>query len=380
MSRQSRDTYGFRSRRRKGGLIYIFDLIVFILTLLAGVLLVCAYLSQFINPAKAWFFAFAGMGAPILYMVNLILALYWIIRWKRFAFVPVAVLVMGISWISLFFRPSLSKHSADNKSATTVVMSYNVAGFLSDPRLGPTVSTLDSISAFISVEDPDILCIQEFQCTHGRNKHHIDSLIGLPHNVYNYKVPNRNEGGWGLAIYSRYRILDSGVVDFEGTTNSAMWADLLVRKDTVRVFNCHLQTTAVNHSDLEYIVKQEYLGDEGDREDRVRSIAGKLKRNFIIRARQADSLAPMIAGSPHRVVVCGDFNDTPMSYVYKRMRGGLTDTFTQKGSGIPSTYKGLFNLFRIDYILHSRDIRTVSYDNPQNDYSDHRPVVAGLDI
>ena len=372
--------YSYDDSPRGGGsgLLKVFDFAVFVLTVLAALLLVCAYISRCVNPNDAWFFAFAGLGAPILYIVNIVFALYWTIRWKRYAFLPLAVVLIGAGWISLFFRPTLRQQYPSEEQKAQVVMSYNVAGFLTE-RNGRTVSTLDSVAASVARAKPDILCIQEYQCNSTGLKPRLDSLIGLPHNRVNYKVPNAAGGGWGLAIYSNYRIIRSGDVDFGRSTNSALWADLFVKGDTVRVFNCHLQTTSVNRSDREYLTEQEFMADS-TREQRVRSIVGKLRRNFRIRATQVDSLAPMIHRSPHPVIVCGDFNDTPMSYAYRTMRGDLADAFVEKGTGIPSTYQGLFNLFRIDYIFHTREIETLGYHSPPGDYSDHKAVIARLNI
>jgi endonuclease/exonuclease/phosphatase family metal-dependent hydrolase len=345
------------------------------ITVVAAGLLVCAYLARYIDPNRAWPFAFAGMAAPALYVANLALALYWTIRWRWYALVPMAVVVLGVGWVSLFFKPTLGKHRPTERSSDAItVMSYNVAGFLSSRETGPRRSILDSVTALVRRQEPDILCIQEFQSNDAAGKPHIDSLLALPREVHHYSVANTAGGGWGLAIYTRYKILDSGVVDFEGTTNSAMWADLSVDNDTLRVFNCHLQTTSINQEDLDRI---EEFHTEGSR---VRSMVARLRRNFRIRAVQADTLAPLIVSSPHPVVVCGDFNDTPMSYAYRRIRGPLSDSFVERGHGIPNTYRGLFNLLRIDYIFHSPALRTVYYDIPQSDLSDHEPVVAQIAV
>ncbi len=377
MARSGR--YSYDDPPRGGGrLLKIFDFAVFLLTVVAALLLVCAYVSRYVNPNDVWFFAFAGLGAPILYVINIVFALYWVIRWKRYVFLPLAVVLTGAGWIPLFFRPTLRQQYPGTEPKAQVVMSYNVAGFLTE-RNGRMVSALDSVAASVARAKPDILCIQEFQCNNAGLKPHLDSLIGLPYDRVNYKVSNASGGGWGLAIYSNYRIIRSGTVDFGESTNSALWADLLARGDTVRVFNCHLQTTSVDQSDREYLTEQEFMADS-TREERVRSIAGKLRRNFRIRAAQVDSLAPMIHSSPHPVIVCGDFNDTPMSYAYRTMRGDLADAFVEKGTGVPSTYQGLFNLFRIDYIFHSRGITTVGYHSPPGDYSDHKAVIARLNI
>lgn len=375
--KENRFTYGRRTVRRRSGFTRILDAAAQVITAIFALLLLCAYVSRYVDPNTAWFFAFAGLAAPILYTANLALALYWIIRWKACAFVPIAVLLLGTGWISLFFRPTFSKQYSNAAAKTTVVMSYNVVGFLGAGE--PNAAALDSIIGLIADEKPDILCIQEFQCRTAEKKTVLDSLIGLPYNRVNFQIPNSHGGGWGTAIYSRFRIIDSGNIDFGRSTNSAMWADLVAGTDTVRVFNCHLQTTAVDKSDREYVDNQEYLSDD-NREERVRSIASKLRLNFRKRAAQADTLAPLIRQSPYKVIVCGDFNDTPMSYAYHTICGDLSDSFVEKGRGIPNTYKGLFNLFRIDYILHSGSIKTVSYSTPESEYSDHKAVVSRIDL
>lgn len=377
--KDNRHTYGTRTVKRRSGFARVLDAVVLVITVVLALLLLCAYVSRYVNPNSSWFFAFAGLGAPILYMVNVVLALYWIIRWNVIAFVPITVLLLGVGWVSLFFKPTLSKHYAGDAAKTTVVMSYNVAGFLGTKKLGGPDRALDSIAALIANVKPDILCIQEFQCRTAAKKILIDSLLGLPYNRINFQIPNSSRGGWGTAIYSRYPIIDSGDVDFGRSTNSAMWVDLVVGADTVRVFNCHLQTTSVSQSDREYIDNQEFLNEDNSAK-RVRRIASKLRRNFRKRAEQVDSLAPVIRQSPYKVIVCGDFNDTPMSYAYHSIRGNLVDAFVENGSGIPNTYRGLFNLFRIDYILHSKSIKAVSYSTPEVEYSDHKSVVAGFDF
>ncbi len=342
-----------------------------VITVVATILLLCAYLARWVDPNTVWLFAFAGMAAPILYVVNFVLALYWVLRWRWFALLPGVALVLGIGWVSLFFKPVFGRHHTPPDKATTV-MTYNVAGFVNNGR----TSTLDSIAAQITRERPDLLCIQEFQCVNDLHKARIDSLMGMQHSVHSFSIANTSGGGLGLAIYSRWRILDSGTVAFEHTANSAMWADVVAGNDTLRIFNCHLQSTSVSKSDVEYV--EDIVNDESV--SRTRNIASKLRRGFRIRATQVDTLAPLIRQSPHKVIVCGDFNDTPMSYAYAQVRGRLADAFVESGHGAPNTYNGLFNLLRIDYILHSRKLRTVSYTTLPSDYSDHKPVVAGLRI
>ena len=68
------------------------------------------------------------------------------------------------------------------------------------------------------------------------------------------------------------------------------------------------------------------------------------------RAHQAEEIQRHIDGSPYPVILCGDFNDTPLSYTYRQLSRKLTDSFIEKGRGIGNTYIGGFPSFRIDYV------------------------------
>jgi endonuclease/exonuclease/phosphatase family metal-dependent hydrolase len=356
----------YKRKKSPGAMVRLLDAVAIVITVAAAVALLCAYLGRWVNPNAVWVFAFAGMAAPVLYLLNLVLALYWIVRWRRWALLSAAVLLAGAGWVSLFFKPVLERHKPEVKSEITL-MSYNVEGF---------VSGLEGTAEFIRSQQPDILCIQEFHCPSAARQPRIDSLIGLPYAAHSYVNTSSTGGGQGIAIYSRWRIIDRGEIRFEGSANSAMWADILAADDTLRIFNCHLQSTSVSRSDVEYV--EDFVREES--RARTRNIASKLRRNFRTRAMQADTLAPLIRNSPHPTIVCGDFNDTPMSYAYTRIRGPLHDAFAESGTGAPNTYKGLFNMLRIDYILLPDNIRAVSYDNPSGPYSDHKPVVVGTKI
>lgn len=367
------------SARKRSGIGVLLDFIMLIITIIAAGMLVCAFLAKNIHPQNSWVFAFAGLSAPVLYVANILLLLFWAMRWKWCIMIPALTLLIGLGNLSLFFKPSFSKNYYTKESGSTVVMTYNVMGFLHDNEQGKKVSSIDSLTTFMNRYNPDILCMQEFQAWSESSKNKIDEILDMKYNSVHYPITNGKGAGWGLAVYSNFPIIAQGYMDFPQSTNSVMWADIVVRKDTVRVFNCHLQTTSVDTADREYISNQEFMHDSESREEKVRGIAAKLKKNYMKRAEQADSLAPVIHASPYNVFVCGDFNDTPMSYVYSKLKGKLNDAFVTKGKGLSShTFRGLFNLFRIDYIFYSNKIKALNYSTPESEYSDHKAVVAGF--
>ena len=107
----------------------------------------------------------------------------------------------------------------------------------------------------------------------------------------------------------------------------------------------------------------------------MRSILVRYTDNSLLRASQADTIARVVGESPYRVVLCGDFNDTPVSYVYRRMRGNRQDAFSEAGRGFSYTFNGFRNVLRIDYVMLDPTFEVVDYRTPELDYSDHLPVV-----
>ena len=386
---QMKEDYGYykktkRPKRKHGIFGFVFDAIVLVVTFVVVVLLLLSCLAPYVDPNRIWPLAFLGLIFPVLYVVCIACALYWIIRWKRWFFVAAVALAVGAGNVGLFFRVELKKHYGEQKTLENevVVMSYNVEGF-SRKYSADRKILVDSIGHFAASQGVDILCIQEFMNSRTETVPQICSLVSGMKYVYlkNYDPKNYDPdaNGLGLVIFSRYPIIANGTILPESSRSRMIWADVKIRRDTVRVINNHLQNTSISVDDRDFITSGRIVKDAyNDR--KIKDIVKKLRTNNSLRATQADSLAAFIARSPYRVIVCGDFNDSPMSYTYRTIRGPLSDTYVEKGRGAVSTYHGIFNMFRIDYILVSEGIGTRRYRVADVEYSDHSPIVAGLMI
>ena len=96
---------------------------------------------------------------------------------------------------------------------------------------------------------------------------------------------------------------------------------------------------------------------------------------------QAKIVEKFIEKSPYKVIVCGDFNDVPLSYTYQTIAKDLNDTFSEKAVGFAYTYNTRYKLLRIDNILVSPEIEVASYEvDSKIDLSDHYPVISRLTI
>jgi endonuclease/exonuclease/phosphatase family metal-dependent hydrolase len=377
------DSRDGRRKRRPRRVISIFDWLMVAVSVLVAVGVMLSWMARWIPPASYGFMSAAGLFAPALFVANFMCLLYWVIRWRRGVYIPLVVFAAGLWSVTLFFRPVITQSHTDHSKDRSIfsVATYNVRGMMqsvggSSSRLR---SSIDDVVAVVDSLNPEILCLQEFASTELNPATEFERKMPL----YNYHAKrynnssSNNNHGWGNAIYSKYPIAATGHIDFDGTNNSILWADIAAGHDTLRVFCAHLQTTAIKASDERYIVDMDFMGDQ-TRTSRVKGILGRLTQNYIIRATQADTLASCIASSPHPVIVCGDFNDTPASWAYRRIARGLRDSFREAGRGYGYTYRGFFNLLRIDYMLHSPSLECVEYSSPSFDNSDHNPVSVKL--
>lgn len=359
---------------RRSLFVWLLDLVMTLLTLAVGATMAVTYFVPYVNPSEVWFFPVLGLAAPAIYVATVILALYWVIRWRLLrAGVMVALVAVGFFKVPLFYRPEFRRNYGEERYDRRAfkVMSYNVRGFYGEKGK----SSVDDILRLVAEHDPDIVCMQEFNAKLAEESDN----FALLDEKYESAAFGRTQApdslyGASLFILSKYRILRSGIVL---TPNTSVWADLMIGEDTVRVFNNHLRSTAIKAADNEYITNRGFISDTA-REVKLRSIVGRLRENSVLRAAQVDSIAGIVAASRDRCIVCGDFNDTPMSYVYRTMAEGLDDAFSRSGSGYSHTFRGFFNTLRIDYVLSSDSYEAISYEVPQVDYSDHLPVVVRL--
>ncbi|MBQ2844156.1 MAG: endonuclease/exonuclease/phosphatase family protein [Alistipes sp.] len=370
--------YGGGSKAARPSLVMILvDLALTLLSVVVFVMLLTALIVSRIDPEYTWALPMLGLIAPWLYLLTIILALYWVVRWrlKRAALMAFACLI-GLFSVSLFWRPDAHRKELQRKydknfsysKRAFKVLSYNVRFFYDDAG----ESSADSVAAFLERVNPDVVCLQEYYPDLAARSERLMRLV----EEYNTVQFDPGEGNWHRqAILSRYKVLRSGVIM---RPTKSIWADLLIREDTVRVVNSHLQSTGITAFDSEYLTGHAYLLDTA-REEKLRSIVSRFHDNCVVRADEADTIRGHLDSlAPRMQILCGDFNDTPLSYTYRRLARGLNDAFSEAGEGYSHTFRGFFDVLRIDYVLSSDHFETLSYEVPKVPHSDHLPVLVRL--
>jgi endonuclease/exonuclease/phosphatase family metal-dependent hydrolase len=346
------------------------------LTVVAGLSLLLAYLSVYIKPTVFWFLGLVGLFYPFLLLINVAFLVYWIIRWKKYFLYSAFVILIGVSHLANFFQFPFGKNQQVNDDDLRVI-SYNVNLFqlYSWAQKPPSHS---SIFKFIHSENPDVVCLQEFYVVNDKFSE-MDARKVLEYDVHIGYITKGEKTGYGLATYSKYPIVNSGEIKFDNSANACIYTDILIRTDTVRVYNNHLQSVRLRQSNLSFLHNQN-TRKESQAMDEIKDISFRFRDALRKRAQQVEQVTNHILSSPYPVIVCGDFNESPISYNYRKMRKNLNDAFVEAGVGVGHTYKGIFPSFRIDYILYNPNFSASSYYSPKVYHSDHYPVVATLRI
>lgn len=325
-------------------------LINVILALALAFGLIIPYIPIELSPKLSIF----SLAVPPLVLLNLAFMLYWLFALKRQWLLSFLVLLVGYS--SVF---SLYKFGGTPRvvtSSAVKVMTYNVRLFNKYNWI-PEEHVGHRIAALVREEDPDILCLQEF------HKAEEDLFGQYPYRFLKYKT-----GRMGQVIYSRYPIVGKGSLDFPNSGNNAIYVDLEIERDTVRVYNVHLQSFMINP-------ETEEISQENSNR-----LANRMGKAFARQKAQADIFEKHRDSSVYPVITCGDLNNTQFSAIYKQVRGEAADTFEEEGQGTGKTYYFKYYPLRIDFIFAGSGIEVISHKNRYDFYSDHYPVISQLNI
>ncbi len=337
-----------------------FTLIFLVATCIVTLLLLLANLSQFLSPAYFFVIALLGLGYEWLLLINFLFFIIWLFTDnKRYFIIPLVAILLSVGGIRKTFSHSRGKEKGSNK---VTIVSYNVQAFLGDRK---------SIIKFIKKTDADIVCLQEIVCSpQVGNLENLKKSIDYPYSYIDFKK-YRGSRKFGMAVFSKYPLLNKHTIEYESATNQSDYCDVVIKKDTIRLFNNHLQSTRLvrHESDL-----------QGTEMQIVHRVGLKLKDAYPLRAKQSEVVAREIKKSPYRVIVVGDFNDTPVSYTYHTMSRNLSDAFLCAGGkmALGHTFVKRGMGVRIDYILTSPEINASDFKTVKSDFSDHYPIMTTL--
>ena len=349
----------------------------FIVTINFGVvilLIICGY-SYKIKPEFSAISSFLGFGFPVLALVNVSFVFYWLFRKKGWILISFIGLAITYSSCQAWFPINFNSDKQPEKIFK--VLSYNVMYFSYKLKIEP--GHLHPIIEYIQKKDADIVCLQE------AGPVFIDvtlkeTAVRKALKAYRYVYSGAQENRYSVVLLSKYPVLHSQRIKYKSQSNSSFFYDIKIGNDTIRLINNHLESNKLNKDE-----KNKYTDLLTNREsDKLTAVAealgNKVGKSTVIRASQADAVSEVVRESPYKVIVCGDFNDAPGSYTYRTVRRGLIDSWIEHGLGWGNTFHENLFLFRIDFIMHSPEIKSFKVKVDKVKYSDHYPIWANLEI
>lgn len=341
---------------------------------LFAILLIFSDLSVYISPDIIAYSGLLGLLFPFLIIINVIFLFFQIFGKKAYFFISLIALILSFYRIQDFY-------AFQNKKVISApinpikIMSYNVRLFDLYNWTGKNAG--DNIFNIIKTENADIICLQEFYSRKGFD--YQSKIINMQHSK-NYVISSKNKTGYsGSAIFSRYPIISNGFINVGSSKHKCIFADIVKQRDTFRVYGIHLASIHLNENDYDFM-KNINENNKDDNIEGVKGIGLKLIEAYKVRANEVEALVPHIESSPYPVIICGDFNDTPVSYTFRSIKGNLKDAFTEAGTGIGHTYTKGLPLFRIDYILHNKKMTAKSFKRIRKNFSDHYPISCVIEL
>ena len=355
--------------------------ILLLINAILAVLLIITYLSVYISPASSWIFAFIGLAYPFVLVFNIIFMIFWMVLRKWYFILSLLCILLGWSSLKRFFQIQVKHTDPVILENTISLLTYNVRLF-NYYQWNKDTAAWQNIISYIHTADPDIVCFQEFITLPGTH-HDLANLkkklspLSYSHVYYTDHLPGQIN--FGMATFSKYPIVRKKMIAFDESLNGSICSDIVIHDDTIRVFNCHLQSIRLR-KDYNYLLDSLIFNISEKQLDEFRDLSVRMRQAYVQRAEQVDILVKHVNSSPFPVIVCGDFNDTPVSYTYNRLARNLKDAFIESGSGIGNTFRGNFPYVRIDYVLYSSPFKSHHYHTKKVNWSDHFPVMTYFTI
>lgn len=335
-----------------------------------AVALILSYLSIFVNPQNFSLISFFGLYYIPIALINIALLVVAVLRRSKAGWIPLLALLPSLFFAEFYFQFANKEIIAESKEIK--MLTYNVGRFQSSP-ISPD-QTIKSISTFVSETSPDIITFQEFK-TKDTNSLRKD-FPDYPYSQKRFFHFSKGNYYVGNVILSKYPIKFQGKIPFEQTTNLATFVDIEIDNKLTRVYNLHLESNSIS---LTSLIKK-IAGTYEEFSQEMAHVHERVKTSNSKRSDQVQSVIEHIRKCPYNSIICGDFNDTPMSYSFRELYRGRKDTFKEAGNGFAATYTTLWPFLRIDYILTPDSYNIINHQTRRVKFSDHYPVLAKFTI
>lgn len=369
-----------KNKKKRGILGWIFLILLIVLAFAGLIAMLMSVVCSFVNPERFVWLSFFGLTYWMILFFNLAVLLLLLLMRSRWAWLPVLTLMVAVPGISKSLSIGKQRDNGELR-----VMSYNVLNFSNQFNSEKSKEEVAAdIAEMVKEYSPDVLCLQEYMditTIKSKNKREVNikklgEMLEMPYHHYN------TTSNFGCnVIFSKYPLsalkedIPFAKENVYGTVAMVDAGD----KGVFYVLCCHLVSNQL--TDQEVTVFSERNNSKEQVEEYGKSIVQKLKTAYVKRSEEVVSMLGDIPNDGRPILLCGDFNDTPMSYTYHLIRkAGFNDSFIKAGRGIGYTYAGKLPLLRIDYVWTNESIKPVSFQRIKYKGSDHYPIMLSFNL
>jgi len=338
--------------------------VAFYLSFIAwSVLTLLSWMASRISPTVLPWISGVGLLYPLWWAGQLLFAAaFWIAR-DRFRWIALGMAVMASSALPKYIGLGTVLHPPPPPQNHLIrLLTHNIYGFKPIKKAFQRDSSL-GMHLLRNTTDlyrqHDLLCFQEV------NPYSAQMLkAALPH--YHFA----QVGDAGPVIMSRDTILKFDTISYDNPVNACLWADIRIHSMTVRVICVHLFSNRIS-----------IAADSLQQSTRPQTALHHFKRilqrytsSAARRTAEVHQILQLMDTTTHPIVLLGDLNDHPLSYIYRTLNQRLYDPFPWYASGPGTTYKNFLPLLRIDYIFLDSSFHPIRYRILPSSSSDHHIV------
>lgn len=353
------------------------------ISIIALILLLISAFADRVSPLSNSFIPYLGLFFPFILGFNILFLIIWII-WKKWKQTFLSILVIAVCWGTIQTYFPINKRTQTIPKNSIKILTYNTMWF--EDMKKHTKKKPNPIIQYIIDEDPDIVCFQEAGLTEGKSEHLTEedltkALCKMPHyRIFKLSFSHGNLI-FGLAVFSKFPILSAKLLPIESEYNGSCVFELDINGRKVTLINNHLESNKISTDERADYYNLTKGPDTQKLEALTHLMFQRLTPAYKLRAFQADMISDIIQNTPNKyVIVCGDFNDTPISYARHKIKGNLKDAFVESGCGMGITFNRHRFLFRIDYIFHSDNMKAYNCTVGKLKNSDHYPLWTYLEF
>lgn len=347
--------------------------ILFIVNLILAIGLLLTTVAGSVSPSRMLIPSVLAYGYLPLLAANVLMIVLWLLlrRWTWLLSAVVIVLRWGtLGFFVQLHGPSKSVDTEEHPYALSL-LTYNVHQF-QGPENRPEQSDSNALEflSMVKKHHPDVLCLQEFAAPKTLNL--TDSLVLQGYNHY-YGAHTTSRGiPYGTVVFSRLPITYVNRIDSE-----KLFVEMMLEGQRLRVCCVHMDSYRFNDTDREEIERMR----RGQVQESSRGTLAKVKETILSHETEwTKCLRPVVTGSSVPLLLAGDFNDIPGSWLYRQISDEMQDVFCARGNGMSITYNGGFPRFRIDMVFYGDGVNALGYKRIKSAMSDHYPVLANMEL